>query len=121
VREANRFVEFSIRKIEDASASNVLALAGPERTLTATVVGDLRLHGRKKEQRAKIEVAFQLAGDKAESVKVRTIEPLTVGLEEYDVHPREAFGKLAQKTLSALGSKVAKAAPVQLELTLRPE
>jgi polyisoprenoid-binding protein YceI len=121
VREANRFVEFSIRKIEDASATNVLALAGAERKLTATVVGDLRLHGRKKEQRARVELAFQLAGDKAKSVRVRTIEPLTVALEEYDVHPREAFGKLAQKTLSALGSKVAKAAPVQLELTLEPE
>jgi hypothetical protein len=103
-RETNRYVEFSIRKVEDASATNVLALGGAERKLTASVVGDLRVHGRKKEQRAKVELVFQFAGDKAESVKVRTLEPLMVGLEEYDVRPREAFGKLAQKTLGALGS-----------------
>jgi len=50
---------------------------------------------------------------------VRTTEPLDAGLEEYDVRPREAFGKLAQRTLDALGTKVAKSAPLQVEFTAR--
>lgn len=61
----------------------------------------------------------QFAGERPELVEVRTLEPLTIGLEEFDVRPREAFGKLAQKTLSALGSKVAVAAPVQVEFRAR--
>ena len=88
--------------------------------ITSTVVGDFRLHGRKNEKRAKVEVTFAFAGDKPESVKVRSLEPLPIGLDEFDVHPREAFGKLAAKTLSALGSKVATAAPVRLDLTAKP-
>jgi hypothetical protein len=50
---------------------------------------------------------------------VRTLEPLRIGLEEFDVRPREAFGKLAQKTLDALGTKVAKEAPLQVEFSAR--
>jgi polyisoprenoid-binding protein YceI len=117
VREANRFAEFRITRLENPSIANVAAQAGAERKLTATVVGDLRLHGRKKEQRAKVEVAFTFAGDKPTQVRVRTLEPMPVSLEDYDVRPREAFGKLAQKTLDALGSKVARVAPIQLEFT----
>lgn len=120
VREANRFVEFSVKRIEAASASDVTTMTGAERKLTATIVGDFRLHGRKNEKRARVEVVFTFAGDKPESVKVRSLEPLAIGLEEYDVRPREAFGKLAAKTLSALGSKVAREARVELEFTAKP-
>ncbi|MFZ5895992.1 MAG: hypothetical protein ACOY0T_33355 [Myxococcota bacterium] len=119
VRSANRFAEYRITRLEAPSVPSVQALGGPERILTATAVGDFRLHGRKAEKRVKIELAFQYQGDKPTGVRVRTLEPLAIGLEEFDVRPREAFGKLAQKTLSALGSKVAQSAPVQIEFSAR--
>ena len=119
VRKANRFVEFRIARLEQPSAPSLAALSGAERKLTATAVGDFRLHGRKNEKRVKVELSFTYAGDKPQSLKVKTLEPLAIGLEEYDVRPREAFGKLAQKTLDALGSKVAKTAPIEVEFSAR--
>jgi hypothetical protein len=119
VREANRRAEFRITRVEAASVTNVQALSGADRKLTADVVGDFRLHGRKAEKRVKVELSFHYTGDKADSVNVRTLAPLQIGLEEFDVRPREAFGKLAQRTLSALGSKVAQVAPIQLEFSAR--
>jgi hypothetical protein len=121
LRKENRFVEFRIARLESPSVASLGALSGAERKVTATAVGDFRLHGRKKEQRVKAELGFGFAGDKLAQVKVRTLEPLPVDLEAYDVRPREAFGKLAQKTLDALGSKVAKVAPIEVEFSARPQ
>lgn len=113
VRAANRYVEFRVTRIENASATDLTKLGPGEHKLTATVIGDLRLHGRKAEKRASVELSF--SGEKPNALSVRTLTPIAVGLEEFDVRPREAFGKLAQKTLDALGSKVAKSAPIELE------
>lgn len=120
VRLANRFAEFRITRVEAPSVPSVQALSGPERKLKATVVGDFRLHGRKAEKKVKVELSFKYEGEKLAAVHVRTLEPLQIGLEEFDVRPREAFGKLAQKTLGALGSKVAQVAPIQIEFSARP-
>lgn len=117
VRQANRFAEFKITRVENASQANLTAPG--EHKITATVVGDFRLHGRKSEKRASVEISVKNAADRLESVTVKTTAPLAIGLEEFDVRPREAFGKLAQKTLDALGSKVAKEAPLELEFTAR--
>lgn len=118
-RKLNRFAEFSVTKLEGVSQNDLSALSGPERKVTADVVGDFRLHGRKNAKRAKVELTFKYDGDKPQSVFVKTLEPLPIGLEDYDVRPREAFGKLAQRTLDSLGSKVAKTAPVQLEFSAK--
>ena len=104
-RELNRWVEYKIDKVIQASATDLGKLSGAERKVTATVEGELRLHQRKTRKQAKIEATFKYAGDKLESVSVKTTAPLVVGLEEHDVRPRELFGKLAQKTLSDLGQK----------------
>lgn len=121
VREKNRWVEFKIDKLVEPSAQDITKLTGAERKITAWASGELRLHGRKTEKRAKVEATFKYEGDKLASVHVKTLEPMKVGLEEHDVRPREAFGKLAQKTLSALGSKVATEAPIEIELTAKPK
>ena len=47
-------------------------------------------------------------------------QPLTIGLDEYDVRPRTGFGKLAARTLEALAPKVAKFAEVHLEFVAKP-
>lgn len=117
VRRANRYVEYRITRLDAVSAPSLSALSGPERKITATAVGDFRLHGRKAEKSVKVELTFSYQGDKLGAVHVRTLEPLKIGLEEFDVRPREAFGKLAQKTLSALGSKVAEVAPIEIDFS----
>lgn len=117
VREKHRWAEFKITKLEDVSVADLSKASGAERKLTATAVGEFRLHERKVEKKAKLEAVFKFDGDKPVSVSVKTVEPVVVGLEAHDVRPREAFGKLAQKTLGALGNKVAQEAPIQLELT----
>ena len=63
-RKANRFAEFRVNRLESPSTANVSALPGAERKVTATAVGDFRLHGRKSEKRAKLELTFRFAGDK---------------------------------------------------------
>jgi hypothetical protein len=121
LRQANRHAEFKILRLENSSQTNILQSGAGERRVTATVVGDFRLHGRKNEKRVPVELVFKSSAKGLESLTVKTLEPLPIGLEEYDVRPREAFGKLAQKTLDALGSKVAKTAPLQVEFSARPK
>jgi hypothetical protein len=118
-RELNRWVEYKIDKVLNASAKDVTLLTGSERKITAAVEGEFRLHQRKQRKQAKVEATFKYDGDKLVSVSVKTTEPMDIGLEEYDVRPRELFGKLAQKTLSDLGEKVAKEAPIELSLVAK--
>jgi hypothetical protein len=119
--EANRWVEFKIDKVEQASLSNVAAGAGAARTLTATASGDFRLHGRKQRKSAKLELTINYQGDKAQSIHVKTVEPLSVGLEEFEVNPRDDAGKFVKSVTEALSSnlkgKVAQQAPLVVEFT----
>lgn len=118
-RELNRWVELKIDKVIEASATDLSKLSGAERKVTATVEGDFRLHQRKARKQAKIEATFKYDGDKLTGVSVKSVAPMSVGLEEHDVRPRELFGKLAQKTLSDLGQKVAKEAPIEISLSAK--
>jgi hypothetical protein len=115
-REKNRWVEFKIDRVENASAKDVTALPGAERKVTMTVSGDFRLHQRVTKKSAKVEVAFKYEGDKLQALQIKSLEPVDIGLEEHDVQPRSAFSKLADKGLDALGQKVAKIAKISLEL-----
>lgn len=118
-RELNRWVQFRIERVVEASATDVSKLAGAERKITATVEGELRVHQRKVKQQAKVEATFKYEADKLVAVTIKTTAPVVVDLEARDVRPRELFGKLAQKTLSDLGQKVAKEAPIELSLTAK--
>ena len=80
----------------------------------------LRIHGHTVPKSARVELTFTFEGDTATGVRVRSLEPVSVGLEEYDVRPRSAFGTLAQRTLAALGEKVATAAPVTFDFRAMP-
>lgn len=120
-REANRWAEYRIDKVLAVSERDVLALPGPRRVVTAKVEGDFRLHQRVTRLQAEVEAAFSFEGETLGAVTIETTAPLVVQLEEHDVRPRELFGKLAQKTLSDLGQKVVKQAPIELALTLKPQ
>ena len=119
--EANRWVEFKIDKLDGATLSNVASATGAERKLTATATGDFRLHGRKQAKSAKLEITVTYQGDKAQSIHVKTTEPLSVGLEEFEVNPRDDAGKFVKSVTEALSSnlkgKVAQQAPLNLEFT----
>jgi len=118
-REKNRWVEYKIEKINTVSAANLNELKGAERNVNLTVEGELRLHQRKSKKQAKVAATFKYDGDKLTSVTLKSLEPISVSLEEHDVRPRELFGKLAQKTLSDLGQKVAKEAPIELQISAK--
>jgi hypothetical protein len=123
--EMNRWAELKILKLENPSATDVTKLSGAERKVTATATGDFRLHGRKATKSAKVELTFKYAGDKLESLDVKTLEPFVVSLEEFEVHPRDAAGKLVKSLTDALSSnlkgKVAKDAPVVVSFTAKPK
>ena len=120
-REQNRFAEFKVEKIENPSVTDITKLTGPARPVTVTASGDFRLHGRKNKKSAKLELTYNYAGDKLESVTVKTAEPVKVDLNEYDVRPRDAVGTLLAKGLEALAPKVAKEAPITFEFTAKPK
>ncbi len=123
--EMNRWAELKILKLENLSATDVTKLSGAERKVTASVSGDFRLHGRKATKSAKIELNFKYAGDKLEAVEIKTLEPFKVTLEEFEVHPRDAAGKLVKKLSEALSSnlkgKVAENAPVNVSFVAKPK
>ncbi|MEZ4328120.1 MAG: hypothetical protein R3B40_23055 [Polyangiales bacterium] len=120
VREANRWAEFRVERVEGLSADSVAGMTGAERVVQATLHGQLRIHGHTVAKSARVELTFTYEGDRATGVRVRSLEPVSVGLEEYDVRPRSAFGTLAQRTLAALGEKVATAAPVTFDFRASP-
>jgi hypothetical protein len=120
----NRFAEFRIDKLETATP-NVRSLSGAERKVNATVSGDFRLHGRKARQSATVELTFRFAGDKLESVAVKTAQPMPVNLEQYEVNPRDSAGKFV-KTISdavsgSLKGKLQKEAPISLAFTAKAQ
>jgi polyisoprenoid-binding protein YceI len=119
LREKNRFAEFRITRLSDASFAKLSSLPGADRKITARAIGDLRLHGRSAQKSLTIEISAHYEGDSPKEVRIRSLTPLVAGLEEYDVRPREAFGKLAQRTLDALGTKVAKSAPIEVDFVAR--
>lgn len=123
--EAHRFAELKIEKLTDLSAADVTKLSGAERKVTATATGDFRLHGRKATKSAKVELTFKYDGDKLTAVDVKTLEPFQIALEEFEVHPRDAAGKIVKRLSDALSSnlkgKVAKDAPVNVSFTAKPK
>lgn len=119
VRETNRKVAFSIKSITVTGDKDLSKMTGNERKVALTATGDFLLHGRKVEKTAELEATFVFEGDKPTSVRVKSVKPFAVGLVEHDVKPRDAFGKLALKTLEKLSPKVAKEAMVTLAFTAR--
>ncbi len=120
VREANRWAEFRVERVDNVSEANVTGMSGDERVVQATLHGQLRVHGHTVPKSARVELTFTYEGANATGVRVRSLEPVSVGLEEYDVRPRSAFGTLAERTLAALGEKVATSAPVTFDFRAAP-
>ncbi|WP_437932729.1 hypothetical protein WMF37_37055 [Sorangium sp. So ce291] len=117
VREKNEKAQFAIRSISTSGEKDLTKMSGAERTVTVTASGDFLLHQRQSPRTVELIATFRYEGDRLAGLTVRTAKPFAVDLAEHDVRPREAFGKLAQKTLEVLSPKVAKEAVVSLELS----
>jgi hypothetical protein len=118
---------FAIQTIDGASAKDVSKVAPVKegaddvRTVTLTAHGDFLIHGRKVKKDVPLEAKFHYAAGAAPDaqptrIDVRTTSPMKVLLAEHDIKPRDNFGKLAQKSLGLLGTKVAETADVTLDL-----
>jgi hypothetical protein len=120
----NRVAEFRIEKVEPATA-NVLGMTGAERKVNATVSGTLRLHGRQAPASTKAELSFRFNGEKLEAVGVKTLEPIVVVLDKFEIHPRDGAGKLVKSITetiaTSLKGKVKNEAPVMVELSAKPK
>ncbi|MGK3960145.1 hypothetical protein WMF38_44735 [Sorangium sp. So ce118] len=117
VREKNEKAQFAIRSISTSGEKDLTKMSGAERTVAVTASGDFLLHQRQSPRTVELIATFRYEGDRLTGLTVKTAKPFAVGLAEHDVRPREAFGKLAQKTLEVLSPKVAKEAMVSLELS----
>jgi polyisoprenoid-binding protein YceI len=118
-RKKNSKVDFAVRSIESVSEKDVTKMTGATRKVTLQAKGEFLLHGRKAEKTAELEAVFTFDGDKPVSVAVKTVKPISIGLAEHDVRPRDKFGSLAQKTLEVLAPKVAKDAMVSLDFNAK--
>ena len=118
-RAENSKVQFSIKSIDVAGEKSLLKMAGAERKVMLTAKGDFLLHGHKAEKTAELEATFKVEGDKIVSVSVKSVKPIAVDLAEFDVKPRDAFGRFAAKGLDVLAPKVNKEAMVSVEFTAK--
>lgn len=113
----NRLSQFVIKNVTESSEKDLSKVKDGEKKVTLTVTGDFLLHQHTKSKTAKIEATFKFKDGKPVSVHVKTVEPFAIGLAEYEVKPRETFGKLAQSTLEVMAPKVAKEARVEIDFT----
>lgn len=120
-KKKNENVEFVLEKIE-TDTKDITKLTGDTRTVKATLTGKFLLHQHAASKTAEVEITVKMAGDKPESVSVKTTKPFAVDLAKHDVRPRTAFGKLAEKTLDILvneDKKVAKEAEIGVDFSAK--
>jgi hypothetical protein len=118
-RAENSKVQFSIKSIDVAGEKSLAKMTGAERKVMLTAKGDFLLHGHKAEKTVELAATFKVDGEKIVSVSVTTVKPIPVDLAEFDVKPRDAFGRFASKTLDVLSPKVNKEALVSIDFTAK--
>jgi hypothetical protein len=112
-------VQFSIKSIEVTGEKSLAKMTGAERKVMLTAKGEFLLHGHKADKTAMLEATFKVDGEKITSVAVKSARPIAVDLAEFDVKPRDAFGRFAAKTLDVLSPKVNKEALVSVDFTAK--
>ena len=112
-------VQFSIKSIDVAGEKSLTKMTGAERKVLLTAKGEFLLHGHKADKTVELAATFKVEGEKIVSVSVTTVKPIPVDLAEFDVKPRDAFGRFASKTLDVLSPKVNKEALVSINFTAK--
>lgn len=131
VKEKNRYAVYTIRSVENASATDLAKVPATKdgdadvRKVTLTTKGELLVHGRKVDRDAEVEVTFRYAAgapaERPSAASIVTKKPVPVVLAEHDVKPRDPAGKLAKDFFHLLGTKVADNADVTLDLKAKLE
>ena len=126
VKTGNRWAVYAIRSVDGLSATDITKVAPTKdgadevRTVTATTHGEFLLHGHKVDREAEVEVAFHYAAgspaDKPTSLTIKSKKPFRTTLADFDVKPRDGFGKIAKGAFNLIGTKVAEVADVSLDL-----
>jgi hypothetical protein len=125
-KKANQYAVFAIQSITALGAADVSKVKPTQengediRTVTMTAHGDFLLHGHKTKMDVPVEARFHYpAGAPADAkpprVDIKTTAPMKVTLKDYDVRPRDNFGKIAEWTTN-LVAKVAETADVSLDI-----
>jgi hypothetical protein len=124
--EDMRWAEYAIRSVDGLSSTDLAKVVptkdgdGEVRTVSATVHGDLRIHGHKVQKDDVVDVSFRYppgaaADSRPTRIQVKSKQPIRVVLKEYDVQPRDPGGKALAWTTSLL-SKVAETADISFDL-----
>lgn len=120
-RTKNRRIELKIESISDLAEKDLSKLQGAERTVSFKAKGTLLLHQHESPKTVALSATFTVESERVVEVRVKTVEPLAINLDQFDIRPRKGFGVLAKSTLETLGSKVAKEAMVEIDLRILPE
>ncbi|MBX3192714.1 MAG: hypothetical protein KF819_37365 [Labilithrix sp.] len=131
LKAQHRYAVYAIRSVDNLSAADLSKVpatkdgADEVRSVTATVHGELLIHGHKVDKDAEVEVQFRYpaggAADKPKSLSIKSKTPLRATLAEHDVKPRDGFGKIAKGAFNLLGTKVADTADISLDLRATPQ
>jgi polyisoprenoid-binding protein YceI len=124
VMEKNRWAHFTITRVEDAAPMRLAdAPDNDGRKITAAVKGDLWLHGVSAPKTVKLEAVFIGSATAPNALRIRTLEPFEVSLQQHDVKPRDALGKFISGSLEVVfrNKKIVDTARVSIDnLTLQP-
>lgn len=131
MKTANRYAVYAIRSIDNLSATDLTKVPATKdgddevRAVTATTHGEFLVHGHKVDRDADVEVTFHYApgsaATKPKSLTIKSKKPLHAVLGEFDVKPRDGFGKIAKGAFNLLGTKVAESADIALDLRATPQ
>jgi len=130
VHDDMRYADFAVRSVDGIATPDLSKIAPTKdgaddvRTVTATVHGDILVHGHKVQKDALVDIAFRYPSggrpdDKPARITVRSKEPLRLVLKELDVRPRDPAGQLLDWT-TRLISKVAETADITVDLAAVP-
>jgi polyisoprenoid-binding protein YceI len=121
-REENRWARFFLRSVEEASAADLATAVekAGERTVNVTARGDLWLHGVSASKTVKLAATFQGPASAPTRLRVVTVEPMLVSLQEHDVKPRDIAGKFLNGALEKVGKKIDDAVQLSLDVTATP-
>jgi hypothetical protein len=127
VNEANRWAVLALRSIDGLSVSDLSKVTPSRdgndelRKVTATVHGEVLVHGHKVSRDVPVELQFRYAPGAStdavpRSLEIKTLQPMRLVLKEHEIVPRDPIGAALQWS-AMLVSKVAETADVSVDLT----
>ncbi len=129
--DKHRYATFTIASVDPGANGDVTKIAATSgegddlRKVSLVAKGSFSLHGHAVDKALKLDAVFHYPkGSKADStpnrLDVKTTEPVSVVLGEHEVAPRDASGATDKAQYNLLGTKVADAALVTIELRAAP-